>query len=404
MRFLKALTRYKLLKSSQSIEVLLQNYTVAQIEQLEKIVAEILAVSTENTDKETLKKMLLNKTKAANIEVVPSELESLYAILAKKALEKVAKSMSKKLEFVFDEVDADAVDAMRKSFYWMGKEYNENLQNRLKDKIEQVFKGEIELDNIGAELKKEFDAIISADENYFKGVSDHIALQASNVAIVTQGAKYDVGYYKILAIMDAKTTDICRSMHGRIIPASHLEKQADKILNATSLADKKAAATWQSKAYLGKSDKMDSNFGLPPYHFRCRTEAIPVWVNEEEMDGVKMRNTQPLYDDEIVKHIDKTGVERYADKKTFNHSISSNMRKISISTSVKALNSITKIAPHKGYPNRSVAISQNGYFMVFEGDYLYNIFKPSRNLEKYFKDSAALDKVEMIKWKFITFA
>ena len=87
MRFLKALTRYKLLKSSQSIEVLQQNYTVAQIEQLEKIVAEILAVSTENTDKETLKKMLLNKAKAANIEVVPSELESLYAILAKKALE-----------------------------------------------------------------------------------------------------------------------------------------------------------------------------------------------------------------------------------------------------------------------------------------------------------------------------
>lgn len=93
-------------------------------------------------------------------------------------------------------------------------------------------------------------------------------------------------------------------------------------------------------------------------------------------------------------------VERYMNKKTFNHSVSLNKRKISIGNSVKALNSITTIKEHQ---NRSMAISQNGYFMVFEGDYLYNIFKPSRNLETYLKDSAALDKVEIIKWKFITF-
>ena len=168
MRFLKALTRYKILKSSDDIEFLLQNYTAAQIEKLETITAEILAISTENTDKETLKKLLLNKAKSANIDVLPSDLENLYIILSKRALKKVADSMNKTLSFVFDEIDADAVDAMRKSFYWMGKEYNENLQSRLKDKIEGVFKGEIELDEIGAELKREFSSIISADESYFK--------------------------------------------------------------------------------------------------------------------------------------------------------------------------------------------------------------------------------------------
>ncbi len=308
MRFLKALTRYKILKTSDQAEILLQNYTAAQIEKLEIITAEILAISTENTDKETLKKLLLNKAKSANIDVLPSDLENLYIILSKRALKKVAGSMNKTLSFVFDEIDADAVEAMRKSFYWMGKEYNENLQSKLKDKIEGLFKGEIELDEIGAELKREFGSIISADESYFKGVSDHIALQARNVATVTQGAKYGVKYYKILAIMDARTTQICRSMHGRIIPAVHLETQAERILNANSLASKKTAAAWRSEAYFGKSDKMDSNFGLPPYHFRCRTEAIPVWVDEEEIDGVKMRNTQPFYENEIIKHIDKTGV------------------------------------------------------------------------------------------------
>jgi len=401
MRFLKALTRYKILKSSDDIEFLLQNYTAAQIEKLETVTAEILAISTENTDKETLKKLLLNKAKSANIDVLPSDLENLYIILSKRALKKVAESMNKTLAFVFDEIDADAVDAMRKSFYWMGKEYNENLQSRLKDKIEGVFKGEIELDSIGAELKREFGSILSADESYFKGVSDHIALQARNVATVTQGTKYGVKYYKILAVMDARTTQICRSMHGRIIPAAHLEAQADKILNANSLASKKAAAAWKSDAYLGKSDKMDSNFGLPPYHFRCRTEAVPVWVDEEEIDGVKMRNTQPLSKDETIRHIDKTGVERVltlsnvSDKR---HSVNL-LQRTTHSKIIAALNSITYIAPHANAEQKSVAKTQNGYIAIFDGDKIDTIFptENSKAQNKYFEKYAKKGKIEIIK-------
>ena len=401
MRFLKALTRYKVLKSSDDIEFLLQNYTAVQIEKLETITAEILAISTENTDKETLKKLLLNKAKSANIDVLPSDLENLYIILSKRALKKVAESMNKTLAFVFDEIDADAVDAMRKSFYWMGKEYNENLQSRLKDKIEGVFKGEIELDSIGAELKREFGSVLSADESYFKGVSDHIALQARNVATVTQGAKYGVKYYKILAIMDARTTQICRSMHGRIIPATHLEAQAERILNANSLASKKAAAAWKSEAYLGKSDKMDSNFGLPPYHFRCRTEAVPVWVDEEEIDGVKMRNTQPLSKDETIRHIDKTGVERVltlsnvSDKR---HSVNL-LQRTTHSKIIAALNSITYIAPHANAEQKSVAKTQNGYIAIFDGDKIDTIFptENSKAQNKYFEKYAKKGKIEIIK-------
>ena len=401
MRFLKALTRYKILKSSDDIEFLLQNYTAVQIEKLETITAEILAISTENTDKETLKKLLLNKAKSANIDVLPSDLENLYIILSKRALKKVAESMNKTLAFVFDEIDADAVDAMRKSFYWMGKEYNQNLQNRLKDKIESVFKGEIELDSIGAELKREFGSILSADESYFKGVSDHIALQARNVATVTQGAKYGVKYYKILAIMDARTTQICRSMHGRIIPAAHLEAQAEKILNANSLASKKAAAAWRSEAYLGKSDKMDSNFGLPPYHFRCRTEAVPVWVDEEEIDGVKMRNTQPLSKDETIRHIDKTGVERVLTLSNVSdrrHSVNL-LQRTTHSKIIAALNSITYIAPHANAEQKSVAKTQNGYIAIFDGDKIDTIFptENSKAQNKYFEKYAKKGKIEIIK-------
>lgn len=63
---------------------------------------------------------------------------------------------------------------------------------------------------------------------------------------------------------------------------------------------------------------MPSNFGLPPYHFRCRTELIPVWIDEYEKNGVKMNATTAPSESEILRHIDKIGVERYVNTKNPN--------------------------------------------------------------------------------------
>ena len=400
----RSLIRFKILKAKGEVEALLQNYSQTQRQRLEQILDEIVALSTQETDASTLKKLLLDKAASSNIEVSPQDLESIYIILAQKVSKKLAVAaaghIKEAVKFSFDTVDAEAIEAMRKGFYWMGKEYNERLQNRLKDIIERVFKAEIANEEVGSALKEEFGSIINADESYFKGVADHIALQAQNVATITQGQKYGVEYYKILAIMDAKTSQICRSMHGRIIPAAHLEAQAEKILNANSLASKKAAAAWRSEAYLGKSDKMDSNFGLPPYHFRCRTEAIPVWVDEEEIEGVKMRNTQPLYENEIIKHIDKTGVERVLDTKAANgdHHFKNRIKNADFKKDiVKALNSINKPAPHALKQNQLNAMSDNGYFLTFDGNRLITAFKPTRDLKQYFKDNSVTLKQEIIK-------
>ncbi|MBD3866477.1 hypothetical protein JJB27_10570, partial [Campylobacter fetus subsp. venerealis] len=129
-------------------------------------------------------------------------------------------------------------------------------------------------------LKEKFKGVLSANTSYFEGVSDHIISQAQNIARVNQSSKYGVKHYKVLARIDSRTSDICRSMNGRIIPASHIEAQSNNIQNAKDINEKKAAAIWRNEPFLGKI--LPSNFGLPPYHFRCRTELVPVWINEEE--------------------------------------------------------------------------------------------------------------------------
>lgn len=249
---------------------------------------------------------------------------------------------------------------MRDNFYWMKGEFNIKVSDELKEITKEIFEGKIPRIEAGKIMKERFKGILSANTSYFEGVSDHIISQMQNVSVVNEGAKNGVKHYKVVARIDSRTSECCRSMNGRIIPASHIEAQSGAIQNAKSIAEKKAAATWRNGAFYGKM--LPKDFELPPYYFRCRTEIVPVWIDEEEVGWVVMRNTSPLNKDEVIKHIDKTGVERVLSKDNYygknNHSLQLNKRTSKIDI-VRALNSINTVAKN----------ANNNYINAFSDKY-----------------------------------
>ncbi|MBE3607078.1 hypothetical protein CCAL13119_09090 [Campylobacter sp. RM13119] len=377
-------------------EFIAQNAKLAGKE-LEAQLANLLIFINENhsMDIKELKEFVESKIKGMGLSVNPHNLEETY--------KKLALSSGLGVSVVFDKLDIRAIEAMRNNFYWVNQEYNAKFQDRLKDTIERVFSGEIPRAQMAQALKDEFKDELKQSTSYFEGVGEHIISQNQNISTVNQARKYGVEYYKVEAVMDNRTSPICRSMHGRIIPAKHIEKQADNITNAKNMADKKAAAVWKNAPYNDRSDKMPSNFGMPPYHFRCRTELVPVWIDDYESDGVAMRATTAPKEDEILRHIDKIGVERVLDSKAANgnHGLKDRVSERNFKQDIiKALNSITAVAPKKGEENRLNAISQNGYFMVFDGNRLITAYKRD-NLKEYFKIKSATLNQEIIKswWK-----
>lgn len=69
---------------------------------------------------------------------------------------------------------------------------------------------------------------------------------------------------------------------------------------------------------------------------------------------------------------------------------------------IKALNSINTIAPNSQIQNYTNAISDNGYFLVFNSDKLVTAYKPSDNKKEsfeYFKRKSMYNEKEIIKWK-----
>lgn len=399
---LKMLLKSKIAKSKDKKEIideLLRYLDKENQKALKNALDELFLMIITRKDDPNLQSLIQNKINALELNIPNLDYEMIYEKFADEAL---PNDKFNNIAFSFDTSDIKALEVMRKNFYWMKNDYNQKVSDELKSITAKVFSGEIPRTEMASVLKEQFKGVLSANTSYFEGVSDHIISQMQNIARVNQASKYGVTHYKVVARIDSRTSQCCRSMNGRIIPASHIEAQSGAIQNAKNIAEKKAAAIWRSEPFYGKI--LPKNFGLPPYHFRCRTEIVPVWVDESEVDGIKMSNTNPLSKDEVIKHIDKTGVERVLTKDNYygedNHSLPLHKR-ASKSDIVRALNSINTVAKNakNDYIN---AFSDNGYFIVFNGDEIVTCFKPNENKKKafdYFKDVSEYDKKEVIKWK-----
>ncbi|MFA9238279.1 MAG: hypothetical protein ACEQSQ_00135 [Candidatus Paceibacteria bacterium] len=388
------------LNEKKSLETLIDEFIQAQTSlakgQLEDFLSSLFIYINRNYDKvpkDELLNILESKLQDLNIQFDTKDIDEVYASIA------TATSVGT-TKVVFDKIDTKAINAMRNGFFWASDKYNSDTQNLLKDMIEETFKGNIPRADLSAALKNAFQGIIDKDENYFKLVADNIISQSQNVSRLNQSLKYGVKYFKVRARIDNKTSDFCRWINGKIIPAKHLKQQLNNILDATNIDDKKTAAPWQSQPIFGV---LPANVGLPPYHGRCRTQIEPVWINETiKVDSktgkeYKIRNTK---DDKNYKltHIDKTGVEVNIKTNIYDKivNIKHNLTEKQL---IGALNSIKYKAPHKitgRHPNehiKSVALTKDGYTLIYEANELVSCYPPTRRESSYFNDNAILGKV-----------
>lgn len=354
----------------------------------------------DKVDKNLLKELAIERLKALNIAFDVKNAELLYEKMLEATAATTAAALSiKPLNIVFDRVDIKAIKSMKQSFYWVADEYNKKITDEIKNLIEDVFRGEVPRAELATHLQEKYGEILKRDRRYFEGVADHIINQSQNIARVTEAIKYNIKAFKVVARMDERTSDICRSMNGRIISAEHLQSQVLNILNAKSIGEKKAAAAWKNGYHFGKLPK---NFGLPPYHFRCRTMVFPVNLFEDRVDGKKVKYADKNSNDALTM-IDGSGVQRRIRREIYNKL--KQKHNLSDKNIVGALNGIEWIARHSSNHQQFVAKSGN-YFIVFKGESVESIFIPKdkrgRVNKNYFKKWAVEKTIERIKkWLII---
>ena len=188
-------------------------------------------------------------------------------------------------DFSFTLPDMEALDVLRgQTLFWVQNSYTRWLQDEMVEALNEYFtegKTRIEL---AARLERFLTSKEPTMQGYFDLLADHNATRIAEIGHVTGYERAGVEYVEIVAVLDERTSPICRHLHGRIIPTSALSGQKERLLEAAKKLDMKAARKAQpmlsgaSEAAVllePKTSKIVAQgVGMPPYHFRCRTTTV----------------------------------------------------------------------------------------------------------------------------------
>lgn len=191
------------------------------------------------------------------------------------------------LQFQYSQVDLKALAWLEKDqMYWIGDYYNSQLRDKLLDAGKNSLQHQYDRENSGNLLKEKFINEFEKSQSYWEGLSDHIITRSREFGRTEGYVKAGIKYLRIDAIMDSRTSIICREMNGRIILVSKAVKLRDRLMNASKPEDTKRIAPWLTnkqvmKLVVGvKTEEIPEGLEMPPYHFRCRTRTTAFFEND----------------------------------------------------------------------------------------------------------------------------
>lgn len=208
----------------------------------------------------------------------------------------------------FNLVDSEAIDWMRKdNMHWIGNFYGDNLQTLVHEDVNNTMLTQgLSREEAARELQHNLANQIrngtlpaavgvpppgwrGPTDLYFEGLTANAATRATTWANLETFATAGVEVYRIDAVLDERTSEICRLMNGKEFSVPLGLEQRDKVLNSVTPGGVKAAAGWMSAGDASQkfgisagalpstataTAMAEGGLAFPPYHFHCRTIVV----------------------------------------------------------------------------------------------------------------------------------
>lgn len=190
----------------------------------------------------------------------------------------------------FSAIDEDAIAVLEQlTVQTAGRYFPAQVQAKVSEVVSDViFREGLSLDEAAAVLKAELEGALGvggvAAVTRFAGSSEaYFRLLASNAGVLANSmgrviAMNDAGVeaFRLQAILDKQTTEICRSLHGKEFAVGKAFDTARRVLDAGSVEELESLMPFE------KSDRVpawaSNGEGFPPFHHLCRTIAVPIVV------------------------------------------------------------------------------------------------------------------------------
>lgn len=260
------------------VELLLTEWARATKKTIKEAIAGVLARSGEITQREAQKVLreigtgVVDKFKPAVGKAMPDLMRQSYKAPRDKTLRKL------RIKLAWNQVDDGAVEWLTEHhLYWVGNYYDKHVSGVLATLMNDGLSHGLGRADIGKELKEFFDdypGVPNRPDSYWRGFAANSMNRSRGFGLLRSYEAAEIVEFIIDAVMDERTSAICRALNGKVIPIAKAVDQRDKMMAAENPEDVKAIAPWPKlDAVRGASTAalVAQGVAMPPYHFHCRT-------------------------------------------------------------------------------------------------------------------------------------
>jgi len=203
--------------------------------------------------------------------------------------------------------------------FWIVDYYDSHLGENIAGTVRQLaLEQGLGREEVGRRLKAALGDRFAKSDVYWRGLAATTVDRARNFGGVQSMVEAQVSEYEILAVMDERTSPICRFMNGKVFKVEHAVALRDAVLNAKTPEDIKAIHPWRQvkEVQAWSTEKLAAGgMALPPYHYHCRTTYIvssfsDITVSQEPLD-IKFEQPKPKSDLPSMDNLEYVGSGAY---------------------------------------------------------------------------------------------
>lgn len=324
--------------------------------------------------------------------------------------------------------DLESLDVLTKNtLFWVGDYYDSHVQDKFREVLQEFFQGGYSRHQIADLLEETFADLGPKTEAYWDLLADHTCTKVREIGRLSGYEQAGVEYLEIRAWLDAKTTPMCRRLHGRIIAVREVRQFVNGYLAACQTGDKEAVKQawpmWNENRFrsagiagIPSGKLVAAGVGLPPYHFRCRTITVS-YFEELNSSGLNVANAgaQVTFWDgsreraETIawEHLDRLGRKITVTQELIKKVTGKNPP-VLIDKLRSGLNSIDGIGENRRpeASGESVCRTKNGLLIFLRGNVITSAYYPTAPLDEAFKRATRSGSRIKVKsrWPFQLFS
>jgi SPP1 gp7 family putative phage head morphogenesis protein len=181
----------------------------------------------------------------------------------------------------------------RQNVFWLKKHFDGNISERLQEILQSSVERGLTTRQLASELRTEFGSLVKGSQSYFEGLAEHTGLRVREFSRLTNYKRLGATHYQIVAVIDDRTSDICRALDGKIYPLDKALGMMEKMFEVNeNWSAEDAKAHLREVAPFVRADQIErdsdnqpiivgEHVGFPPFHWRCRTRTIMIYGGVE---------------------------------------------------------------------------------------------------------------------------